>query len=542
MIVKALTEPIGHCPKERLPVKLEPLACAAGLAVLLAGCTLGPDFSEPSLFAPATWFTSRPKPPPVASQTVPEPLDPAWWKLFGDPILTELAEQVAASNLDVRLATIRLAESRQQRGIAASSQFPTLNGNASYTREKISNRGVAGLFGGGGSGGGGGNLASSSNGLGGTSNGIPSGVVSGNKGVPPFDLFQYGFDASWEVDLWGRVARGVESADASLLASAETRRNTLLVSLAELARDYIQFRGQQRDLEITRQTLASDQQSLTLTQQRARAGLVTELDVANAAAQVATTSAQIPLLEQQAAVTVNALSLLLGQTPGALSAKLATPQPVPPVPPTVPVGLPSELAQRRPDIRQAEAQLHVATAEIGAAEADFFPKITLSGSVGLQALQFKNLGNWDSRMYSGGPSISLPIFEGGRLRYTLDLRKAQQQEAAVVYQQTVLQAFHDVDNALTAYAAEQQRRDALARAVTQAQRAVGIARQQYTQGLGTFLDVLTAQRTLFAAQQQFADSTTTVSTNLVQLYKALGGGWEGSFPRDSAAEKPPKLF
>ena len=517
-------------------MKLAPIACTAGLGLLLAGCTLGPDYVAPSLFTPGTWFASAPPPPSIPSQPAPTPIDPAWWTLFNDPILTELEAQVAASNLDVRLATIRLSESRQQRGIAAADQFPTSDANASYTREKISNKGVAALIGGSGS-----SAATMSNGTSGTTSGIPASGL-GSSGVPPFSLYQYGFDASWELDLWGRVRRSVESADASLTSSAESRRNVMLTSLAELARDYIQLRGQQRDLQIAQETLASDQQSLRLTQQRAAGGLVTQLDVANAATQVATTSGQIPSLEQQAAVTMNALALLLGETPGALTQKLATPQPVPPVPPVVPVGLPSELVERRPDIRQAEAQLHVATAEIGAAEADFFPKITLSGSVGLQALQFKDLGNWDSRMYSGGPSISLPIFEGGRLKYRLDLRKAQQQEAAVQYQQTVLQAFHDVDNALTAYAKEQQRRLALGKAVDQAGRALGLARSQYTQGLVTYLDVLTAQRTLFTAQQAYADSTTTVSTNLVQLYKALGGGWEGSFPVGAPSEKAPKLF
>ena len=405
-------------------------------------------------------------------------------------------------------------------------------------REKISNKGVIGVFGGSG---GSNSTATSSNGLGGTTGGIPT-SSAGASGAPPFDLFQYGFDASWELDLWGRVRRSVESADASLTASAESRRNVLLTSLAELARDYIQLRGQQTDLAIAQRTMQSDQETLRLTQQRAAGGLVTQLDVATAASQLQTTTSQIPQLQQQAAVTINALSLLLGETPGALTAQLATPQPVPPVPPVVPVGLPSELVERRPDIRQAAAQLHVATAEIGAAEADFFPKITLSGSVGLQALQFKDLGNWDSRMYSGGPSLSIPIFEGGRLKYRLELRKSQQQEAAVQYQQTVLQAFHDVDNALTAYSAEQQRRTSLGLASDQAARALGLARQQYIQGLATYLDVLTAQRTLLAAQQQYADSTTTVSTNLVQLYKALGGGWEVSFPRGAPGEKPPHLF
>jgi NodT family efflux transporter outer membrane factor (OMF) lipoprotein len=524
--------------KERLTVKLDRLACATGVGLLLAGCTLGPDFAEPHLFAPETWFASRPPPPPVASRTAAEPVDPTWWQLFNDPVLTELEQQVAASNLDVRLATVRLAESRYQRGIAGASQFPNLNGNASYTREKISDKGVAGLLGGSG----GSNLATSSNGLGGTTGGIPTAGISGGTTVPPFDLYQAGFDASWEADLWGRVRRTVESADASVLASAESRRNTLLTSLAELARDYIELRGQQRDLEITRQTLASEQQSLTLTRQRQQGGLTSQLDVSNAGAQVAATAAEIPQREQSIATSINALSLLLGETPGALTTKLATPKPVPPVPPVVPVGLPSELAQRRPDVRQAEAQLHAATADIGAAEADFFPKVTLSGSVGLQSLQFKDLGTWGARQFSAGPSITLPIFEGGQLKYTLDLRKAQQQEAAVTYQQTVLRAFHDVDNALTAYTAEQQRRGQLAKAVEQSRQALDIARQQYTQGLSTFLDVLTAQRTLFSSEQQYADSTTTVSTNLVQLYKALGGGWEGSFPRGTSAEAPPRLF
>jgi NodT family efflux transporter outer membrane factor (OMF) lipoprotein len=514
--------------------------------LLLGGCTLGPNFAEPSLFAPSTWFASRPPPPPAPSQVVLEPIDAAWWQVFHDPILTELEEQVAASNLSVRLATVRLQESRLQRGVTAADEYPNANANGSYVREKIADRGVIGLLGGGGSST---STATSANGLSGTQGGVPTTVTatSGGPGkhLPSFNLFQSGFDSTWELDFWGRVRRQVESADADIDASAEARRDSLVTVLAELARDYLQLRGQQRDLQIARDTLASEQQSLRITQERQRGGLTTGLDVSNAAAQVASTAAEIPSLEAQAATTINAISLLLGQTPGALSAKLSPPQPVPPVPPTVPVGLPSELAQRRPDIRRAEAQLHSATAEIGAAEADFFPKVTLSGSVGVQALQAKNLGNfgaYGALQYSGGPSITIPVFEGGRLKYTLQLRKAQEQEAAVQYQQVVLQAFHDVDNALTAYSAEQLRRTQLATAVDQSQRALALARQQYVQGLSSFLDVLTAQRTVFTAQQQYADSTTAVSSDLVQLYKALGGGWETSFPRGTAAEQAPKLL
>ncbi len=506
------------------------LACALSALSVLAGCTMGPDFKQPSLFSPASWFASRPPPPRTVSMTAPERVDPAWWQLFNDPVLTSLAEQVAADNLSVRLATIRLAESRYQRGVAAADQFPGVNGNGSYTREKVSNKGVAALLGGSGS-----SQATSQNGLGGTSNGLPS------PGIPSFDLFQAGFDASWEVDLWGRVRREVESADASVEASAEARRDSLLSTLAELARDYIQLRGQQRDLAIAQETLASDQRSLQLTQDRQTGGLTTELDVTNAAAEVASTAAEIPNLQQQIAASMNALAFLLGETPGALNAKLQTAKPVPPVPPTVPVGVPSELARRRPDIRQAEAQLHAATADIGVAQANFYPQITLSGSPSLQPLQLSNLGDWAAKTYAIGPSITLPIFEGGRLKYTLELRKAQQQEAAVTYQQTVLRAFHEVDDALTAYSAEQMRQRQLAVAVAQSQRNLDLARQQYTQGLATFLEVLTAERTLYTAERSYADSTTTISTNLVQLYKALGGGWEGSFPRGAASEQAPKL-
>ena len=529
-------------------MKLPPILLTV---MLLGGCTVGPDFQAPSLFAPGSWFASRPPPPPVPSHTVAEPVDAAWWRSFNDPMLTELEEQVVRSNLNVRLASVRLQESRLQRGVTAADEYPTLNGNGSYTREKISDRGVVGIFGGAsgasGSNGAGTSTATSSNGLGGTQGGIPSSAIGGSSGrsthLPSFNLFQTGFDSSWEIDFWGRVRREVESADANIDSSAETRRDMLVTELSELARDYIQLRGQQRDLQIARDTLVSERDSLRITQERQSGGLTTGLDVANASAQVGTTAAQIPQLEAQAAVTMNAIAFLLGETPGALSAKLGVAKPVPPVPPAVPVGLPSELARRRPDIREAEAKLHAATADIGQAEADFFPKVTLSGSVGVQSVRFKDLGNvspFGALQFSGGPSVTIPIFEGARLKYTLDLRKAQQQEAAVQYQQTVLQAFHDVDNALTNYGAEQLRREQLGRAVDQARRALSLARQQYVQGLSTFLDVLTAQRTALDAEQQYADSTTTISTNLVQLYKALGGGWETSFPRGSPAEQAPK--
>jgi NodT family efflux transporter outer membrane factor (OMF) lipoprotein len=483
------------------------------------------------MFAPGSWFASNPASTDraVPSRPALQPIDPAWWNILHDAELTSLEQRVAAANLNVRLATIRLAESRSQRRITGADQFPTLQADGSYTGEKISSKGVLGILGGGGSGESFGSQGASANGLGGRSGGIPT-KATGATSIPSFSLWQYGFDASWELDLWGRVRREVEGADASVEASEDARRDSLLSVLAEVARDYVQLRGIQEQLRIAQENIVTAKQSLDLTQARYRGGLTTELDVANAAAQLASNQADIPQLEQQRDATINALSFLLGEGPQALRAELLTPKAVPPVPPLVPVGLPSELARRRPDIREAEDQLHAATADIGVAVADFYPKVTLDGSVGLQALRFKDLGNWGAHQYGIGPTISLPIFEGGRLRATLELRKVQQQEAALNYQQTVLQAWHDVDNAMTAYAAEQARRDALAESVAQNRTALSLARARYQQGVSDFLNVLDAERSLLAAQEQLAQSNANVSGNMVQLYKALGGGWETSFP------------
>jgi NodT family efflux transporter outer membrane factor (OMF) lipoprotein len=504
----------------------------------LPGCTVGPAWKKQSMWSPASWFAANHTAAAVASPIstpVPEPIDPNWWNIFNDRELTSLETRVAAANLSVRLATIRLAESRSQRQITGADQFPSLTGSGSYTRQEVSKKGVLSLFGGSSSGSGSfASTASSANGTSGTSGGIPASATGSSSSIPPFNLWQYGFDASWELDLWGRVRREVESSDASVEASADARRDGLLSVVAEVARDYVQLRGIQTQLAIAKENIGTEQESLQLSQARFRGGLTTELDVANAAAQLKTTQAQVPQLEQQQASAINALSFLLGEAPNALQAELITPGAVPPVPPRVPVGVPSELARRRPDILQAEAQLHAATADIGVAVAEFYPKVTLDGSFGLQALKAKDLGNWGARQYGLGPSISLPIFEGGRLRATLELRKVEQQEAALNYQQTVLQAWHDVDNALTAYSAEQRRHDALQEAVAQNRKALNLSRQRYTQGVADFLDVLDAERSLLSAQLQLADSSTTVSSNLVQLYKALGGGWEQTFPVETA--------
>lgn len=490
----------------------------------LAGCIkMGPDFQRPDAWwQPASWFTATPTPAPAPGVSLPvaEPFDPYWWKLLGDPLLDEMQIQLATANLDLRAADFRLAQARAQLGITESAQLPGANFNSSYTRQQQSRRGVTAIT------------------TSGTTNpGTQAGGLGGRTAPPntrirePYDLFQFGFDMSWEIDLWGRVARSVESADAQVTASEEAARDLLVTASAELARNYLALRGVQRKVSIVRQNLEIARQNRRLTQERASGGLTTDLDVANAAAQLATIEAQLPGLEEQQSRLVNAISLLLGEAPGERLAALAAPRGLPPVPPRVPVGVPSELARRRPDIRHAEANLHAVTAAIGVARADFFPRVTLSGSGAIQGLQFRNLADWGAHTYAFGPSITVPIFENGRLRRTLELREAQQQEAALTFQRTVLGALHEVDNALTAYGTEQRRRDHLQQAVSENRRALGLARLRYEQGVADFLQVLTAQRNLLAADQDLADSTAAISINLVQLYKSLGGGWE-------AADKP----
>lgn len=491
---------------------------AASMVLALGGCTLGPNFRTPPWASPASWLGGRKEALPAEhSRPVAAPVDPAWWNLFRDRQLTALERRVTGENLDIQAAAARLGESRAQLGIARSAAFPTLNANASYEHQKASNVGV---------------FASAPNPIGanGAFGNTQGGLKSGN--LSAFDVYQWGFGAAWELDLFGSVRRSVEAASASVEAAAEAQRATLLASLAEVARDYINLRGIQAQLHIARDNVQTAQQSLALTQQRAAGGVTTDLDVANAAAQVRSVSAQIPNLQQQEAAAINALSLLLGQPPNALRTELAQPKPVPPVPPRVPVGLPAELARRRPDIRQAEAQLHSATANIGVAVAQFYPTVTLTGSFGAQSLQPWHVFDLNARQFGIGPGITVPIFQGGELTATLQLREAQQAEAAINYQKTVLQAWHDVDNALTAYQAEQARRDQLIAAEAQNRRALSLAQSRYQEGVADFLSVLVAEQALLSTQQQLATSTTTVSDNLVALYEALGGGWEVGLPRE----------
>ena len=495
-------------------------ALAVSLCFALNGCLVGPDFERPQTSTPDVF--NRTQAAQAPSKAVESELSPEWWTLFNDPTLDSLEQQLTDANLDVAAASARLRQSRAEQRIAGAAEYPTLNGDASYNRERGSPNGILSLLGVP-------PLQTQQSAAGNTGLGVAP--LPGSKGSPPYSLYQFGFDASWEIDIWGGARRGVEAATALSDASYEDRNAVLLSARAELARDYVQLRDTQALLQIARQNLEIARNATKLTEKRVQEGVVTNLDVDNASALAETIESLIPTLESRSETTINAIGLLLAKEPHALEEMLAEPRDVPALPEQVPIGLPSELVQRRPDIRKAEAQLHAATASIGIAKADFYPRISLNGSAGFQSLQLSNLATWASGQYVLGPSISLPIFEGGRLTGTLHLREAQQQEAAIVYKRTVLDAWREVDDALVVYDAEQRRRDRLKKVVSLNQNALSIAEKRYKAGAVDFLDVLNVQKQLLDAQSNLEQSKADAAANLITLCKVLGGGWESTYAR-----------
>ncbi|WP_282364530.1 efflux transporter outer membrane subunit [Pseudomonas sp. PS01297] len=471
------------------------MTCAVTCFSLLSlgGCVMGPDFKTPETPLAAHWANTPSQ--SGHSGTAESPVDMRWWDSFGDAQLSALVREAQTRNFDLQMAASRLEQSRAMRRQVAADTLPAVDGSAGYSRSRNSQRGLN--------------------------------DPSGKEGKQAFNLWNGGLGISWEADLWGRVKRSVEVADASVQMAEEDRHAVQLLVIVQTAQDYIELRSTQQGLAVVEQNLHIAQRSLELTRLQLKEGVATDLEVSEAAAQVAEIQARLAPLQQHSAQLINALSLLLAREPRALQAQLSTPANVPSYTATVPIGLPSELAERRPDIRRAQAQLHAATAAIGVAEADFYPRITLSGNMGFQALQLSDLGSWGSRSFAFGPGLSVPLFEGGRLKGALQLQEGRQQEAGIGFQKTVLRAWHEVDDALVAYQANQRRRDSLLQAVAHNQRALDSVHQQYTQGTVDFLNVLTVQNALLANQAALVDSTAQVSLSLVDLYGALGGGWQG---------------
>ncbi|MFT9297669.1 MAG: efflux transporter outer membrane subunit [Gluconobacter sp.] len=483
----------------------------------LSACTVGPDYHKPTDNSPAHYHESV---APATDRPTEATLDPQWWHLYNDPVLTQLEADVVRSNLDLRTAALNLAESQAERRIASAAQMPRLDGAASYARERASTNGILGLLG---------TTEQASPGdIASGAQGFGPAAADGAKGNPAFNLPQYGLSASWEVDFWGHVRRQVEAATAAMHATEDMQRNVLVSLMAETAQDYIALRNVQAQIAITQQSIEIARHSVELTTLRFTQGTATKLDVAYSRGQMHSFEARLPPLKSQSVHLINALSFLVAREPGALASTLNKPGIIPPVPTNIPTGLPSQLADRRPDIRAAKERLHAATASIGVAIADFYPRITLSGSLDIQALQFSGLGSWASRQYGFGPTMTLPLFEGGRLTGQLHLRKAQQKEAAIALQKTILHAWEEIDDAMTDLSTAQERQKRLEESVTENETAVHIAQLQYSQGAGDFLNVLTAQSALLSTRSALSEARAGVSVSMTHLYRALGGGWEGS--------------
>ena len=492
-------------PKRHLPN----LTLLAVCALALGACAVGPDFQRPRPEVPAAWSATAS--PAAASRPDPQrPVEAAWWTGFGDPELTALIDRAGRSNLDLRQSAMRIAEARAQKDITAAQGLPSLNAGASWTGQRLSESTPTGkLF---------------------TQVGKIPGLPAGaGLSIPnPYGQYQLGFDASWEIDLFGRVRRGVEAATANVEAAGWDQRGAQVSLFGEVARAYLDLRGAQAKREVTLQTLATLGELLNLARERRGAGLSSDIDVSRAAAQVTSAQASLPMLDAQIASDINQLSHLLGQEPGSLRAELSTARPTPLVPPVVPVGLPADLARRRPDILGAEARLHAAVAQQGVAMADLYPRVILTANGGDQSQDLAHLLDWASRFGMIEPQVQLPIFDAGRRRANVRLVDAKAREAGLDYAKTVLGALHEVDDALSVYDAEQRRRAALDATVIQNRTAMELARERYRSGVGDYLAVLDAQRTEQQTQLLAADSATLVSTDLVALYKALGGGWDAS--------------
>jgi multidrug efflux system outer membrane protein len=461
----------------------------------LQGCAPGPNYSRPQLAVPSQWTA------PAARGTLPgiEPETNLWWKSFQDPELDSLIERAVAANYDLKLATARVLEARAARGGAQSGFFPQVSEDAAGTHFRQFTATV-----------------------------IPSsGDKSGLAPPPTFETNNYrgAVDASWELDLFGRIRQGVNAATGDLAASEQDRRNVLVTLLGDVGRNYANLRGFQLRLAIAEQNIGVAEEALKLTRAQVEGGQATERDVAQAAAQLESVRAQVPSLNSNIAVEMHRLAVLAGEHPGVLDAELTTRAPVPVAPPEVPIGLPTDLLERRPDIRRAEAQLAAATARVKEAKADYFPRFTLLGSAGRQAEQLHDLTAGLGNIFMVGPSISLPVFTAGRIRSNVAVQKARAQEALDNLQSTVLTSFEETENALVIYANELDRRDRLEAVVSANQTALHLAEVQYRAGLTDFLSVLDSERDLYANQDLLAQSQAAIATDLISLYKALGGGW-----------------
>lgn len=454
-------------------------------SIAFTGCRVGPDYVPPEMDLPDVWFQAS-----TEGLETGETNAHRWWTQLEDPILEDLVRRTAENNRDLDAAFARIRQARAVRGVRTGERYPNVDGAGVAERNRLS-EGTAPL------------------------------AVGRDR---TDDVFAAGVGASWEIDLWGRISRSIESADAGLQASVESYRDLLVVLLSEVGVNYVEVRALQARIAALETNVEGQRGTLSLTRDRNEAGLAPELDVHQAELNLANTESSLPRLRQLLAQTINRLGVLTGDSPDALHELLTTPAPIPTPPDSVTVGIPAEVIRQRPDVRAAERSLAASTAEIGVATAALYPEFRLNGTFGYEA--FDDLLDSGNQVWSFGPSFVWNLFDGGRVRNTIELRDAQTEEALAFYEQTVLLALEEVESSMVAYIEERIRLEILIRSVDAAERSVEQVRTLYRNGLTDFQNVLDTERSLFVQQDALAESRGLAVQNLIDLYRALGGGWE----------------
>ncbi len=479
-------------PRRRTPARLAP---GFLLVAALGACMVGPDYETPDYSVPDQWQTAIIE--EMGTDTTGSTLE-LWWTAFNDTTLTSLIRRSELANLDLAAAVARVSEARAIRGIAVGGLLPDISLDAAYSRTKLSENGVQGQ---------------------------QTGGAGAALLTEPFNVWQAGLSLKWEIDVFGKIRRQVESSTAGMEASVEDYRDVLVTLYGEVATSYVDVRAFQTRLAFANSNAQSQRESVQLTRDRYRAGLTSALDVAQAESNLASTESEIPALEIGLAISLNRLAILLGQPPGSLNNELMTDSRIPPDPAGVAAGIPADLLRRRPDIRRAERELAQATALIGVAVADLYPSFSLTGFLQLESLDFTDLGDGASLGWGIIPGMKWNLFNGGKIRNRIRVEEARTQQALIAYEQSILNALEEVTDAMVSYERERQRRDRLQEAADASQRSVDLVRTQYVSGLTNFQNVLDSQRSLFRQQDQLADSDGRVIKNLIDLNRALGGGW-----------------
>ena len=472
-------------PQRGYPNRLRRRVAWLTAVLLLTGCAaVGPNYAAPELAVPANWRGAAAAGAAV-TETIPADLA-NWWRQLADPLLTGLIERALHGSPDLRAAQAKLREARARRALAEANRFPTVTAAAAARVAKDS-------------------------------------AETGSGATR--DSYSAGFDASWEPDVFGGLRRGEEAAQADLEVSAASLRDAQVSLAAEVALNYVELRLYQAGLDIARANVASQTETLNLVRWRAQAGLTSELDVEQARANLERTRAQMPSLDTSRVEAQHRLEILLGQQPGALADSLAAPAGIPAIPARVTVGIPADTLRQRPDVRAAERKLAAETARIGVAEAARYPSFSLSGSLGLEALSIGALAGGDAVARSLLGGVTAPIFDAGRIRQQVEIQSAVQEQALVNYETMVLNALAEVENALVALSNARQRRQSLQDATDAARLATRLARYRYAAGITDFQTVLDTERTVLTLEDSLKASEAQGVSALIQLYKALGGGW-----------------